>query len=286
VAHAEVGCTAVRMGAEVVVHVAARDIAERKLLDQKLREARQWESMRVLAGGIAHDFNNLLTTIMGNASMARQALPDRHPAARYLESVERTGDRAAELVRMMLAAAGSRPRYNESLRMDCLLHGILDGHPFPAHVHLNANVPAFLFSGYRRSLETLLRSLIANAVESYGESPGEVTVSIGSGPAPARPKGSFDEGDTGQRECLAIAVEDHGCGMAQEVLERVFDPFFTTKFTGRGLGLPAVRGIVRAYSGRLWLKTSPREGTRVEAWLPEHASKGKPVSPAANSTPT
>lgn len=69
-------------------------------------------------------------------------------------------------------------------------------------------------------------------------------------------------------KCLALVVEDHGCGMTAEVLERAFDPFFTTKFTGRGLGLPAVRGIVRACSGKLWLRTGPGEGTRVEVWLP------------------
>ena len=60
----------------------------------------------------------------------------------------------------------------------------------------------------------------------------------------------------------------HGSGS----LERAFDPFFTTKFTGRGLGLPAVRGIVRAYSGMLCLRTAYGQGTRVEVWLPEQAT--------------
>jgi PAS domain S-box-containing protein len=268
VAYADVGCTAVRANGEMVVHFAARDITERKQLDAKLRHARQWESMRVLAGGVAHDFNNLLTSIMGNAALARQALQGE-AAAGLLADIERSGDRAAELVRMMLATAGYRPSYNTWLRMDRLLQGILEGHEIPEHVTLNTNVPAFLFSGDRQSLETLLWNLIANAVESYGESPGEVGVSIWSGAASARAPGNFEEGEVGQRECLAIAVEDHGCGMAAEILDKAFDPFFTTKFTGRGLGLPAVRGIVRAYSGLLWVKTSPGEGTRVEVWLPE-----------------
>jgi len=80
---------------------------------------------------------------------------------------------------------------------------------------------------------------------------------------------SFEEGDPGSGECLGIVVEDRGSGMSPEILERAFDPFFTTRFTGRGLGLPAVRGIVRAYRGRLSLETVAGEGTRVEVWLPK-----------------
>jgi PAS domain S-box-containing protein len=270
-AHVEVGCTAVRANGEMIVHFAARDITERRQLEKTLRDARQWESMRVLAGGVAHDFNNLLTSIMGNAALARQALTG-NAAAGLLADVERAGERAAELVRMMLATAGYRPSYNAWLRMDRLLDGVLESHPIPEHIRLSGNVPAFLFSGDRQSLEILLWSLIANAAESYGESPGEVTVCICSGAASPGPKENFEEGEVGQQQCLHIAVEDHGCGMTQEVLEKAFDPFFTTKFTGRGLGLPAVRGIVRSYSGRLGLKTAPGEGTRVEVWLPEPAS--------------
>jgi PAS domain S-box-containing protein len=271
--HAEVGCTAVRTGADVVLHFAARDITERKLLEEKLREARRWESLRALAGGMAHDFNNLLTAMMGNASLARGELPELHPAVDLLENVERAGDRSAELIRMMLATAGYRPACSEPFRLDSLLDRVLECHPLPGNVRLRVNVSELPLNCDRHSLETLLWSLIANAVESYGESSGEVTVSAWSGPATAHRPGSFEEGQVeAGKKCVAIVVEDCGCGMAPEVLDRAFDPFFTTKFTGRGLGLPAVRGIVRAWSGRLWLKTSPGEGTRVEVWLPEQVT--------------
>ena len=125
-----------------------------------------------------------------------------------------------------------------------------------------------VLSGDRRSIDTLLWSLISNAAESYGRQEGVVRVSIRNGPAPRTPKTTFEEGDVGTGECLGIIVEDNGCGMSQEVLERAFDPFFSTKFTGRGLGLPAVRGIVRAYSGKLLLETAVGKGTHVEVWLP------------------
>jgi len=78
-------------------------------------------------------------------------------------------------------------------------------------------------------------------------------------------------------------VEDEGCGMTRDVVERAFNPFFTTKFTGRGLGLPAVRGIVRAHGGVLWMNTKSGEGTRVEVWLPAGENARDRV---ANGTPT
>jgi len=268
-AHAEVGCTAVRTATDVVLHLAARDTTERKLIEEKLREARRWESLRVLAGGVAHDFNNLLTAIMGNASLALSILPDRHPAAGLIENVAQAADRSAELVRMMLATAGYRPSPGELLRVDELLGKVIGDRRIPVDIRMNLNVPPVSFNGDRQSIETLLRSLIANAIESYGESSGEVTVALWSGPAPLHHPASFEEGDVAPgKKCLALVVEDHGCGMTAEVLERAFDPFFTTGFTGRGLGLPAVRGIVRACAGKLWLNTAAGEGTRVEVWLP------------------
>jgi signal transduction histidine kinase len=95
-----------------------------------------------------------------------------------------------------------------------------------------------------------------------------VRVTIRYGIARRGEDASFEEGDAGSGECLGIVIEDSGCGMEPKVLERVFDPFFSTKFTGRGLGLPAVRGIVRAHSGKLLLQTKAGLGTRVEVWLP------------------
>ena len=267
--YADVGCSAVRTETDVVLHFAARDISERKLLEERLREARRWESLRVLSGGIAHDFNNLLTAMMGNAALAREALTDEHPAADLLQNVTDAGERSAELIRMMLASAGYGQGYVEPLRIDELVTGVLEGRPIPPRIRVNVNVPQFSCQGDRQAFATLFWSLIANAIESYGEARGVVSVSSWLGPAPADQSGSFEEGEIEQgKMCLAIRVEDSGCGMAPEILERAFDPFYSTKFAGRGLGLPAARGIVRAWSGKLWLNTAPRRGTCVEVWLP------------------
>lgn len=270
----ELGCTAVRTGEEQVIHAAARDIGERKRIEKKLQEIRHWESLRALAGGLAHDFNNLLTAILGNASLARNILPPEHETAPMLDAIVASAERSSDLVRMLLATAGYRARDSEALHLDQLLDWTLANRPLPPQIRVAKEAVAAPFRGDRHAFETLLWSLISNAAEAYGEKDGEIRVAIRFGRAPIfkRPTraASFEEGDPGSGECLGIVVEDRGSGMSPEILERAFDPFFSTRFTGRGLGLPAVRGIVRAYRGRLSLETVAGEGTRVEVWLPKN----------------
>jgi PAS domain S-box-containing protein len=264
----ELGCTAVRTGEDRVIHAAARDISERKQIEKKLQEIRHWESLGALAGGLAHDFNNLLTSILGNASLARDILPRSHETAPLLDGVMASAERSSDLVRMLLATSGYRSRYNEQLRLDELLEWTLANRPLPPKVRIVREAVPTPFMGDRGAFETLLWGLISNAAEAYGEEEGEVLVAIKFGPAPSSRTVSFEYGDPGPGECLGIVVEDRGSGMPPEILERAFDPFFSTKFTGRGLGLPAARGIVRAYAGRLSLETAVGRGTRVEVWLP------------------
>jgi len=270
----ELGCTAVRTGEEQVIHAAARDLGERKRIEKKLQEIRHWESLRALAGGLAHDFNNLLTAILGNASLARNILPPEHETAPMLDAILASADRSSDLVRMLMATAGYRARDSEALHLDQLLDWTLANRPLPAQIRVAREAVPAPFRGDRHAFETLLWSLISNAAEAYGERDGEIRVAIRFGPVPILKRearsASFEEGDPGSGECLGIVVEDRGSGMSPEILERAFDPFFTTRFTGRGLGLPAVRGIVRAYRGRLSLETVAGEGTRVEVWLPKN----------------
>ena len=272
----EVSCSAISVQERQIVHIAARDITERKSIERKLREARQWQGLGSLAGGVAHDFNNLLTSIMGNASLARETLPAGHPVIGLVESIQAAGERSAELVRMMLAASGYKPRYIETIRLDDMLARVLLEHPLPSSIRVLTSAEAATVESDRRSMETLLWSLISNAAEAYAQGEGDVIVSIASvsslsgnmsSPCPSGYE-LFEDGEAPSGPCAHISVEDHACGMPPEVLERAFDPFFSTRFTGRGLGLPAVRGIVRAHGGRLVLTTRPGAGAKVNVWLP------------------
>jgi PAS domain S-box-containing protein len=264
----ELSCTGIRTGRERVIHVAGRDIAERREIERKLREVRLWESLGVMAGGMAHDFNNLLMSVIGNAELARQLLPPEHEVAGLLNSVVSAGERSAELVRMMLATSGQRSRDTERLDLVHILNWVLSSHSIPGNVTIVKNVEPVPFTGERRTIETLLWSLISNAAESYGDAAGEVRIAIKPAVCPEGGVAHFEEGNTADGDYLCVIVEDDGSGMPADVLSRAFDPFFSTKFTGRGLGLPAVRGIVRAYGGQLRLMSIEGQCTRVEAWLP------------------
>jgi len=260
------------MEGEQVIYAAARDIAERKQMEKKFQELRHWESLRVLSGGLAHDFNNLLTAIIGNASLAQDYLPRNHQVASMLDAILQASERSADLVTMMLAAAGQQLSSSEQFHLAQSLDWTLARQCLPPNIHVAKEVCREAahkpLKGDRRAFETLLSSLISNAAEAYGERCGEVRVAIRSGQAPANTTADFEEGDAGPGECVGLVVEDRGSGMSPAILERAFDPFFSTRFAGRGLGLPAVRGIVRAWSGKLRLKTAEGEGTRVEVWLP------------------
>jgi PAS domain S-box-containing protein len=264
----ELGFTTVRTKEDRVIYAAARDVRDRKQISERMQEVRHWESLGVLAGGLAHDFNNLLTTIMGYASLAKESVPADHESLLLLDSIISAGEKSADLVRMMLATSGYQSRNREQLQVDQLLDWMLANRPLPPGIRVCRDVQSTSFQCDRRSLDTLLWSLISNAAESYGTAGGVVRVTIRYGIAESRDDASFEEGEAGPGECLGIVIEDSGCGIEPHVLERIFDPFFSTKFTGRGLGLPAVRGIVRAHSGKLSLQTKAGQGTRVEVWLP------------------
>jgi len=269
----EMVCNGVWIEGEFIVHAAARDVTERRQIERRLSEVRHWESLGVMAGGMAHDFNNLLTTILGNASLVKISLPPGDESEPLLNQVIDAGERSADLVRLMLSTAGYRSRRVEWLHPALVLDNVLTLRPLPENVRVSVTAKPEVFPGDRRSLETLLWSLIANAAESYAGLAGEIRIALTSGPVeprktnPASGELHFDEGDA-QGDCLGIVVEDSGCGMHPEVLERAFDPFYSSRFMGRGLGLPAVRGIVRAYSGTLRVSTLAGRGTRVEVWLP------------------
>jgi len=281
----EAGCTAVETEGETIIHLAARDITARHQIEERLREAQKWESLGVLAGGLAHDFNNLLTAIMGNAALAREYLEPNHPAAQFLESVQQAGDRSAELVRLMLATAGWQSLKAENIRISKLLEQTLASYPLPPHVSLRSEILTESYRGDAQSFKTMLGGLITNAAESYGNRAGEILVRITEGPVmPRMGTASFEEGSIlGTGPVLGIIVEDHGCGMDPQVLSRAFDPFYSTKFTGRGLGLAAIRGLVRANSGKLWLTTEPGKGTRVEIWLPDQRPNSTSSARATSS---
>jgi two-component system cell cycle sensor histidine kinase/response regulator CckA len=268
------------IGVSLNVTERVRAEEERARLQAKMLQAQKLESLGVLAGGIAHDFNNLLTIITGNAALALQRVGAAHPAHALLDDVVKAAQRAADLTRQMLAYSG-RGRF-EIRPIDLATHVGEIAHllrsSIPRQVELRLELAPDLptVQGDAAQLHQVVMNLAINGAESVGDKQGEVTVKLATeevGPQGAGELIGQDQLAPGRY--LRLSVIDSGAGMDAETRSRIFDPFFTTKATGRGLGLAAVLGIVRAHRGALRIATAPGTGTTFEVLLPAAGARAE-----------
>ncbi len=260
---------------------------ERRALDTRIRQAQKLESLGVLAGGIAHDFNNLLMVVLGNASLALQDLDAGSPLHHDIEQIETAAMRASELTKQMLAYSGKghfvvEPTHLSKVvaDMEQLLRSSVS-RTVAVELALSRDLP--LVDADVSQLRQVVMNLVSNAAEALGRESGMLEVRTGRLEADRALLDSLVVvDDLPEGEYVFLEVRDSGAGMDEAVLARVFDPFFTTKFTGRGLGLAAVLGIVRGHRGGIRIESQPGEGTRVMVLLPSTQIKAPPVeTPAA-----
>ncbi len=252
-----------------------RELAEeeRQKVQVKLLHAQKLESLGVLSGGVAHDFNNLLVGILGNAGLALQDLPEDSPIRQTIRDIESSALRAAELTRQLLAYAGKGQFVTQPVQLSQLIEEM--GHLLGSAVHKAARL-AFEFAeelpvvdGDPVQLRQVVMNLITNAAEAIGVGSGTITVRTGRMEATREYLADAHLGlGLTEGPVVFLEVEDDGHGMHPATLARIFDPFFTTKFTGRGLGLAAVLGIVRSHRGAIKVVSAPGRGTRVRILFP------------------
>lgn len=286
----------VRNGPDEVLAIV-RDItqrrqaeAERRLMERKLQETQKLESLGVLAGGIAHDFNNLLTTILGNASLLRQETPPGSPQRSQLAAIERASQQAAGLCQQMLAYAGQGELAVRRIELNALITEMTDllrssvGKQAQLQFQLGEHLPAL--EADPSQVRQVVLNLVVNGAEAIGEGAGAVTIRTGHLQADrdylARCAVSAD---AVPGHYVFIEVADTGAGMNRETQGRVFDPFFTTKFVGRGLGLAAVQGIVRAHRGAIAVQSEPGRGSLFRVLLPAVSGPAPLAAPGAPAAP-
>ena len=262
-----------------------RDISERKRTDDAIREAQKLESLAVLAGGIAHDFNNLLVAILGNASLALEESPTHSPAREQLQDVQAAARRAAELSRQMLAYSGRGQFVVRELDVNALademsqLLRISIGANKSLRYNFAPSLPAVLADATQ--LRQVFMNLVINASDAIGEQTGSISITTGLLHADREYLNDmYLRPNIAEGPYVFIEVSDTGSGMSPEVQARIFDPFFTTKFTGRGLGLAAVLGIMRAHNGAIRVYSEQGRGTTFKLLLPPAATQETPASPA------
>ena len=276
----EINVRHVKIGPNSRLVVSVRDISDRKAAEEERRacerrmlEAQKLESLGLLAGGVAHDFNNLLAAIMGNLDLALMALPKESPVRDDILAAEVSTRRAAELIQQMLAFSGQSRFVIESVDVAVMLQRTMQlirtsmPPDIPIQLHVPPSLPAI--EADEGQVRQVIMNLVANAVDSMENRLGAVELSAGvlnSHQLPALPL--WPHAALSPGTYVHIDVKDAGAGIPSDQLGKIFEPFFSTKFTGRGLGLPAVLGIVRGHKGAIQVETALGKGSTFRVLFP------------------
>ncbi len=266
--------------------ITPRVRAEKEKLEmqREFLHTEKLKSLGLMAGGVAHDFNNLLTVIIGNIELGLMESGGPATGGPFREAIN-AANRAAHLTRQMLAYSG-RERFNivdvdvnEVIRRTAELLNITISKKASLELRLGLDLP--LIEGDAAQLQQIFMNLVTNASEALGDNPGLITATTfvrdydAAGLAPNRTGNPLKPG-----RYVVLEVKDTGCGMDESVQQRLFDPFFSTKFTGRGLGMSAVLGTVRAHDGGIFVTSGVGRGATVSVLFPP----GSPRSVGATST--
>jgi PAS domain S-box-containing protein len=267
-------------GNPVRVAGSAMDITEQKEaelkrieIEQKMQQSQKLESLGLLAGGIAHDFNNLLTGILGNTDILLYEIPgDSEIRSRLLE-IKKTAKMASDLTHQMLAYSGKGSFIIEQINRNELFLDIVSlleasiSKKVRLHYDLIEDPP--WIKGDATKIRQVVINLVLNASDAI-DNTGVITVRTSRAVLTEIDRKSLViKPDPAAGHFLLLEVTDTGCGIEKNKLEQIFDPFYTTKFTGRGLGLAAVSGIIRSHNAGLTLKSRPGKGTSFKIYFPE-----------------
>jgi PAS domain S-box-containing protein len=273
----EIVANHIQFGSEERSCAFVRNITDRKkaeedklLFDQQLQQTQRLESLGVLAGGIAHDFNNILAIIMGYCSLTKM---DYETAEKNIPEMEKAAERAAALCRQMLAYAGKAPFENTQVdmrkvvtEMTKMLQSTISQN-VGIKSELSADVPCV--TGDVSQIRQVVMNLIINAAEAIGDAQGEVRVSLSMKVLTTDgPEKDYHGKIVPHGRYAFLEVADTGCGMSDETYNRLFEPFYSTKFTGRGLGMSAVLGIIQKHNGVLQISSELGKGTTFKIFLP------------------
>lgn len=263
-----------------VVWGVIQDVTRRKRAEEGLREmerrlfrAQKLESLGILSAGIAHDFNNLLAVIVGNLELAQNSKFSSSQKDKFIERSMSASVKSTNLIRQMLDYSGKGAFELEEINLSELVqeNARLFEATAPQNTHLEIKTPPheILIKADPSQLKQVIMNLLMNASEALEGKEGTLELSAG--------VEFCDEAVLAKSLLLKkplpqnmpfLRVKDDGCGMDAETVNCIFDPFFSTKFTGRGLGMSVVQGIVRGHGGAIMIESLPGRGTTVTVYLP------------------
>lgn len=260
------------MIADMTVH--RREEEQQAKIEDLLRQTQKFKTLGVLAGGVAHDFNNLLAAIMGNANLASMMVEPDSKVSSYMTAIEKAAVRAAKLTRQMVAYSGQGKYHQSEVDLNLALRESLlfisDSLPPEVTIDLALSDRLPFVQADSTQISEIIVNLLTNAVEAMASGQGgrlvvrtraeyldQAAIDGCNWALPLTP-GYF----------ATLEVIDDGSGMAPDIVNRLFEPFFSTKFSGRGLGLPEVIGVVRTHGGGVLVHSEPGKGSSFKIVLP------------------
>jgi signal transduction histidine kinase len=243
---------------------------EKRLLEARILRAQKFDSLEVMAKGLAHDFNNILQTTLGYSDLAMLKLPSVSPATRCIKEIKKSTLLASELCQRMLIYAGRECFTVKEVDVNALIkemtHLIEVSPSKTARLNFNLGDGLLLINAEGSLVCQAITNLVINASEAIGENSGAISITTGVMYCErAYLETTFLGKDLAEGPYVYFEVSDTGCGIAADALPKVFDPFFTTKFTGRGLGLSDVLGIIREHKGTITVSSELKKGTTFKA---------------------
>ena len=258
--------------------------AERMKFEAQTRQLQKSESLGRMAGAIAHNFNNQLQAVLGNLELAMADLPPEAAVQENLKSALQAGRRAAEMSGLMLTYLGQSAAGQERVDLAGICREAAEVFPrtLPGGVVWKmAGLPGgMVIKAAASQIRQMLDHLLTNAREAIGAGPGVIQLELRTATAAEIPERGRFPPEWEPLDCAyaCLEVEDTGGGIAAKDFDQIFDPFFTTKFTGRGLGLPVVQGIVRSHGGGVAVESQPGRGSVFRVYLPLPSVPARPVA--------
>lgn len=276
----------------------SRDLSERRRaerertdIESRLQQAKKMESLGTMAGSIAHNFNNLLMVVLGNLELAKEDLPEPSTTTTNIQRAINASNRAADLSGMMLTYVGQLKKESVPVDLSQMVETVLgtmeESTMANVDLVLDLAAPMPLVAADAAQMRQVISGFVTNAIEALGNASGRVRISTGSMHCDRRYlSATYLNQEMPEGMYAYVEVADTGCGMDAETLAKVFDPFYSTKFTGRGLGMAAVMGIIRSHNGAIKVSSIKDEGSIFTALFPlQGIALGKSEPNPSRQTP-
>jgi len=275
--YVEVSLNKILLAGEVVLLAINRDINERKIaeqekekLEKQLRQSQKMKAIGTLAGGIAHDFNNILTALIGNAELAREEVPEGSMGEEFIKGILKASKRAKNLVKQILTFSRQSDEERSPVIISLVIKEALSllKATIPSTINIQEEIYAksSMVLANPTQIHQVIMNLCINAFHAMEKQGGTLTLGL---------QEMYFDRETCWKGLnpglyVELSVQDTGCGIDENIIERIFEPYFTTKGheEGTGLGLSVVHGIVKSYDGDIKVYSEPGKGTVFHVYLP------------------